>query len=49
MTPVRVYVGHFYIALDNIDAWAAFTDPLVWNQTRAVKLKALFEVRPTPW
>ena len=41
--------GHFYVAEDYIDAWAALTDPPGWSEARAEELKAIFEARPPPW
>jgi len=41
--------GHFYVARDYIDAWAALTDPPGWSEARAEELKALFARRPPPW
>ncbi len=40
--------GHYYIARDYIDAWAAVTDPPGWTKERARQLKAIFEARGTP-
>lgn len=37
--------GHYYIAPDYIDAWAAVVDPPGWNGERAVELKKLFALR----
>jgi uncharacterized membrane protein len=41
--------GHFYVAEDYIDAWAALTDPPDWDDTRATELKDLFAERAPPW
>lgn len=41
--------GHYYVADDYIDAWAALTAPPGWSQTRADALRALFATRPAPW
>ena len=41
--------GHFYIAPDYIDAWAAVVDPAGWSPERADALKAIFASRPAPW
>ena len=41
--------GHFYIAPDYIDAWAAVVDPEGWSPDRAAELKAIFAVRPDPF
>jgi len=38
--------GHFYVARDYIDAWAAVADPPGWSESRAERLKAIFEDRP---
>jgi uncharacterized membrane protein len=40
--------GHFYIARDYIDAWAALLDPPGWSPERAEALKAHFAERPGP-
>lgn len=42
-------VGHFYVAPDYIDAWAAVVDPPDWSPERADELKAIFEARPPPF
>jgi len=42
-------VGHFYVAPDYIDAWAAVVDPPGWSAARADTLKAIFEARPPPF
>ncbi|MEO1677237.1 MAG: alpha/beta-hydrolase family protein [Pseudomonadota bacterium] len=41
--------GHFYVADDYIDAWAALTDPPGWSAERADALRTLFAERPSPW
>ena len=41
--------GHYYIAPDYIDAWAAVLDPPGWTAERAERLKAIFERRPLPF
>ncbi|TPE53891.1 alpha/beta hydrolase [Amaricoccus solimangrovi] len=41
--------GHFYVAPDYIDGWAAVTDPPGWSPARAEALKALFAARPAPF
>lgn len=41
--------GHFYIAPDYIDAWAAVVDPEGWSPDRAAELKAIFAARPAPF
>lgn len=41
--------GHFYVADDYIDAWAALTDPPFWSPARAEALRALMASRPAPW
>lgn len=41
--------GHFYIAPDYIDAWAAVVDPDGWSPDRAAELKAIFADRPDPF
>ena len=41
--------GHFYVADDYIDGWAALTDPPGWSQERADALRAVFAERPPPW
>ena len=41
--------GHFYVAEDYIDAWAALTDPPGWSAARADSLRAVFDARPPPW
>ena len=41
--------GHFYVADDYIDAWAALTDPPDWSAARADALRATFAERPPPW
>ena len=41
--------GHFYIAPDYIDAWAAVVDPEGWSPDRAAALKAIFATRPDPF
>ncbi|MEM1429737.1 MAG: alpha/beta-hydrolase family protein [Pseudomonadota bacterium] len=41
--------GHFYVADDYIDAWAALTDPPGWSGARADELRRLFRDRPAPW
>ncbi|MEE4120490.1 MAG: alpha/beta-hydrolase family protein [Paracoccaceae bacterium] len=41
--------GHFYVADDYIDAWAALTEPPGWSDERAAELKALWSMRPPPW
>ena len=41
--------GHFYIAPDYIDAWAAVVDPAGWSPDRAETLKAIFAARPDPF
>ncbi|WP_232829500.1 alpha/beta-hydrolase family protein [Tropicimonas sp. IMCC34043] len=41
--------GHFYIAPDYIDAWAAVMEPEGWSPGRSAELKAIFERRPAPW
>lgn len=38
--------GHYYVAEDYIDAWAALADPPGWTEARADQLKAIFERRP---
>lgn len=37
--------GHYYIAPDYIDAWAALVEPDGWSEDRANELKAIFEKR----
>jgi len=37
--------GHYYIARDYIDAWAAVLEPRGWNAQRSAELKGLFEKR----
>ncbi|RYH10958.1 alpha/beta-hydrolase family protein [Tropicimonas sp. IMCC6043] len=41
--------GHFYIADDYIDGWAALTDPPGWTEGRADALREVFHRRPPPW
>ena len=41
--------GHFYVADDYIDAWAALTDPPGWSHERADTLREVFRTRPAPW
>ncbi|MGS4944863.1 alpha/beta hydrolase [Meridianimarinicoccus sp. RP-17] len=41
--------GHFYIAPDYIDAWAAVVEPEGWTPDRAAELKAIFAARPAPF
>ncbi len=41
--------GHFYVAPDYIDGWAALVDPPGWSTERADQLKAIFERRPPPF
>lgn len=41
--------GHFYVAEDYIDAWAALTEPPDWDAARAEGLKAIFAERMPPW
>jgi len=41
--------GHFYIAPDYIDAWAAVVEPDDWSPARAADLKAIFAARPAPF
>jgi uncharacterized membrane protein len=41
--------GHYYIAPDYIDAWAALTEPPGWTPARAAALRAAFAARPPPW
>lgn len=41
--------GHFYVAEDYIDAWAALTDPPGWTPEEAGRLKEVFRTRPAPW
>lgn len=41
--------GHYYVAPDYIDAWAALLDPPGWTAARADALKDLFEIRQGPW
>ncbi|MFV0360591.1 alpha/beta hydrolase [Tropicimonas sp.] len=41
--------GHFYIAPDYIDGWAAVVQPEGWNGQRAAALKDIFAHRPPPW
>jgi uncharacterized membrane protein len=41
--------GHFYIADDYIDAWAALTEPPGWSPARADALRALMATRDPPW
>lgn len=38
--------GHYYIAPDYIDAWAAVVSPEGWNPARAAELKRIFAARP---
>ncbi|WP_269582104.1 alpha/beta hydrolase [Roseibium sp. Sym1] len=40
--------GHYYIAPDYIDAWAALVEPDGWSEDRARHLKAIFEERGPP-
>jgi len=37
--------GHYYVAPDYIDAWAALIDPEGWSDDRARELKTIFESR----
>ena len=37
--------GHYYIAPDYIDAWAAVVDPPDWSEARAEELKTIFASR----
>ncbi|MEM8631376.1 MAG: alpha/beta-hydrolase family protein [Pseudomonadota bacterium] len=37
--------GHYYVAPDYIDAWAAVLDPEDWSPERAEELKAIFVAR----
>lgn len=37
--------GHYYIAPDYIDAWAALVEPEGWSEDRAKRLKAIFAER----
>jgi uncharacterized membrane protein len=37
--------GHYYIARDYIDAWAAAVDPEGWTNDRADRLKEIFVKR----
>lgn len=37
--------GHYYVAPDYIDAWAATVDPEGWSEARADQLKEIFEKR----
>ncbi|MCA8880420.1 MAG: alpha/beta-hydrolase family protein [Rhodobacteraceae bacterium] len=41
--------GHYYIARDYVDAWAAAVDPEGWAPARAATLKAIFDARPPPF
>ncbi len=41
--------GHFYVAPDYIDGWAAVVDPPDWSPERAAALKAIFAARPEPF
>ncbi len=41
--------GHYYLAPDYIDGWAAVLDPPGWNAQRADTLKAIFEKRGLPF
>ncbi|WP_138466758.1 alpha/beta-hydrolase family protein [Poseidonocella sp. HB161398] len=41
--------GHYYVAADYIDAWAALADPPDWSEARARALAELFRQRPAPW
>jgi uncharacterized membrane protein len=37
--------GHYYVAPDYIDAWAALVEPADWTPERTRRLKVLFENR----
>ncbi len=37
--------GHYYVAEDYIDAWAAVLDPPAWDAQRANELKEAFKRR----
>ena len=37
--------GHYYVAPDYIDAWAALVEPEDWSAARATQLKTIFEGR----
>ncbi|PZQ50510.1 MAG: hypothetical protein DI556_07440 [Rhodovulum sulfidophilum] len=41
--------GHFYVAEDYIDGWAAVVDPAGWSPERAEALKRIFAARPAPF
>ncbi len=41
--------GHYYIAPDYIDGWAAVAPPDGWTPARAATLKAVFADRPPPF
>jgi len=41
--------GHYYVAPDYIDAWAALVEPEGWSRERANRLKAIFEKRGPPF
>lgn len=38
--------GHYYVAADYIDAWAAVIEPDGWSSDRSSELKRIFDVRP---
>lgn len=40
--------GHYYLAEDYIEGWAALLDPPGWDTDRAETLKAIFAARPLP-
>ncbi|WP_298981776.1 alpha/beta-hydrolase family protein [uncultured Roseibium sp.] len=41
--------GHYYVAPDYIDGWAAVLEPEGWSQDRAAELKEIFSRRPAPF
>lgn len=41
--------GHYYVAPDYIDGWAAVLEPEGWTQGRAEELKEIFSRRPAPF